>query len=275
MRIIALAVSLSLTSMSLLAAKVQERLKDATDVFNEIMATPDKGIPQDLLDKAHCVVIVPGLKTAALGIGGKYGRGFVSCREAGKWGAPAAVRVEGGSFGFQIGGSSTDVVMLVMNERGMNHLLDSKFTLGAGASVAAGPVGRSAAANTDAYMSAEILSWSRSKGAFAGIALEGATLRQDLDENAELYGKKLTNKEILTAHTAPPAAAHELLAALDKYSPHETGTAAREEKRSSESAADKTDKAVHKTKRKTKETVDKTEEKTKETSKETTKDKNY
>src|SRR5262249_9109127 len=139
--------------------------------------TPDKGIPQDLLDKAQCIVIITGMKKAAIGIGGEYGRGFATCRRhAGtSWGAPAAVRMEGGSVGFQLGASSTDVVMLVMNERGMNKLLDSKFTLGADAAVAAGPVGRAADAKTDAYMSAEILAWSRSKGLFAGIALSGAT----------------------------------------------------------------------------------------------------
>src|SRR5205807_8836425 len=138
---------------------------EAARTFNEIMATPDKGVPQDLLDKSHCTVIVPGVKSAAFVVGAKYGRGFAVCRKAGGgWGAPEAVRVEGGSFGFQIGGSSTDVVMLVMNERGMRRLLEDKFTLGGEATVAAGPVGRTTSANTDVQMSAEILSWSRAKG---------------------------------------------------------------------------------------------------------------
>jgi len=198
-------------------------MSDATKVFSEVMATPDKGIPQNLLEKAHCVVIVPGLKQAAFGIGGKFGRGFAECRRAGGgWGAPAAVRVEGGSFGFEIGASSTDVIMLIMNERGMRRLLEDKFTLGGEATVAAGPVGRSTAANTDLQMSAEILSWSRSKGLFAGIALQGATLRPDNDVNQELYGSKLTNKEILTGNQTAPAAAHGLTEALSSYSFHES-----------------------------------------------------
>jgi len=197
----------------------QERLTDATQIFTEIMATPDKGIPQDLLEKAHCVVIVPGMKQAALGIGGKFGRGYATCRSAaGGWGAPASIRVEGGSFGFQIGASSTDVVMLVMNERGMRRLMEDKVTLGAEATVAAGPVGRSTSANTDAQMSAEILSWSRSKGLFAGIALQGATLRPDQDVNRELYGTKLTSKDILMTGKKVPDAAQPLISALNRYS---------------------------------------------------------
>jgi lipid-binding SYLF domain-containing protein len=203
----------------LLAETAQERLKNATAVFTEIMATPEKGIPEELLGKAHCVVIVPGMKSGAIGIGGKYGRGYASCRtQSGGWGAPAAMRVEGGSFGFQIGGQSTDVLMLVMNDRGMQHLLKSKFTLGGDASIAAGPVGRETSANTDATMGAEILSWSRSRGVFAGVSLQGATLRNDDEGNNELYGKNLTSKEILTADVAPPADAQPLLAALNRYS---------------------------------------------------------
>ena len=198
------------------------RLADATKVFNEIMATPDKGIPQDLLRKAHCVVIVPGMKQAALGIGGKFGRGFAVCRHnRANWGGPAGIRVEGGSVGFQIGASNTDVVMLVMNDRGMSRLLEDKFTLGSEATVAAGPVGRQASASTNVQMSAEILSWSRSKGLFAGIALQGATLRPDNDVNKELYGAELTNKEILTRNswTAPKGVMGSLTNALNRYSP--------------------------------------------------------
>jgi lipid-binding SYLF domain-containing protein len=204
----------------LLAETAQERLKDATAVFNEIMATPDKGIPEELVGKAHCIVLIPGMKSGALVVGGKFGRGYATCRkESGRgWGAPAAVRVEGGSFGVQIGGQSTDVVLLVMNDRGMQHLLKSKFTLGADASVAAGPVGRATSADTDATMNAEILSWSRSRGVFAGVSLQGATLRNDDEGNNELYGKNLTSKEILTSDTAPPAEAQDLIAALDRHS---------------------------------------------------------
>ncbi|HEY1493488.1 MAG TPA: lipid-binding SYLF domain-containing protein [Candidatus Solibacter sp.] len=219
MRKFALALALSSSTMLLAADTAAERLSDADKVFTEIMSTPDKGIPQDLLEKAHCIVIVPGLKQAAFVVGGKFGRGYAVCRQkGGGWGAPAAVRVEGGSVGFQIGGSSTEVVMLVMNEQGMRRLLQDKFTLGGEATVAAGPVGRSTSANTDVQLSAEILSWSRSKGLFAGIALEGATLRPDLDVNQELYGAKLTNKEILTGDVKPPASARPLIAALSKYS---------------------------------------------------------
>jgi lipid-binding SYLF domain-containing protein len=203
--------------------KPAARLAEAAAVFSEVMATPDRGIPQDLLERAHCIVIVPSLKTAAFVVGGKYGKGYVSCRNrAGHgWSAPGTVRIEGGSVGFQIGGSTTDLIMLVMSERGADKLLSSKFTLGAEGSVAAGPVGRTATAQTDAQMHAEILSWSRSQGLFAGIALEGATLRQDLDDNATLYGKKLENRDIVTSGVAPPKAAARLLGLLNKYSARE------------------------------------------------------
>ncbi len=208
----------------MLAADVAERLKDSAALMAEIMATPDRSIPQEFLEKAHCIVVVPGLKKAAFGFGGKYGRGFISCRKANGpgWSAPGAVRMEGGSFGFQIGVSSTDVVLLVMNERGVDKLLTSKFTLGGDASVAGGPVGRSASAQTDAMMSAEILSWSRSRGAFAGISLEGATLRNDLDENAAMYGKKLNNRDVVRGNIATPAAASEFIGTLNKHSMKES-----------------------------------------------------
>jgi lipid-binding SYLF domain-containing protein len=220
MRKIALVLSICSSAFLVHAADTpQERLKDSTQIFSEIMDTPDKGIPQDLLEKAHCVVIVPGLKQAAFGIGGKFGRGYAVCRrDGGGWGAPASIRVEGGSFGFQIGASSTDVIMLVMNEKGMRRLMQDKVTLGAEATVAAGPVGRSTAANTDAQMSAEILSWSRSKGLFAGIALQGATLRPDQDVNRELYGTKLTSTDILMTARKAPEEARPLIQALNRYS---------------------------------------------------------
>src|SRR5215469_15329084 len=186
-----------------------KRLQAATQAFKEVMDVPDKSIPQDLLNKSHCIVIIPGLKTGAFIVGGKYGKGFVSCRKKDGvgWTAPASVRVEGGSFGFQIGGTSTDLFMLVMNDSGMNRLLSTKFTLGGDASAAAGPVGRETQAQTDAAMTAEILTWSRAKGLFAGISLQGATLRQDDDWDRELYGGSVTNREILTKGVAAPAAA--------------------------------------------------------------------
>jgi lipid-binding SYLF domain-containing protein len=200
-----------------------KRLNEASNVLTEIMSTPDKGIPQDLLSNAHCIVIVPSLKTAAFVVGGKYGKGYLSCRKHGAagWSAPGTVRIEGGSVGFQIGGSETDVIMLVMNQGGRDKLLQSKFTLGGEGSVAAGPVGRTATAQTDAQMHAEILSWSRSQGLFAGIALEGATLRSDEGDNAELYGRKLNNRQIVTTSIHTPRAAARLIALLNKYSAHE------------------------------------------------------
>ena len=200
-----------------------QRLAEAAAVLSEIMTAPDRGIPQDLLRGAHCIVIVPGVKTAAFIVGGTYGKGYVSCRAASGagWSAPGTVRIEGGSVGFQIGGSSTDLIMLVMSERGADKLLASQFTLGAEGSVAAGPVGRTATAQTDAQMRADILSWSRSQGLFAGVALEGATLRQDLDDNATLYGKRLENRDIVAGGAPPPAAAANLLALLNRYSARE------------------------------------------------------
>src|SRR6202795_942106 len=200
-----------------------QRLEAAAVVFSEVMGAPDKGIPQELLEHAHCIVIVPDLKTGAFIVGGKYGKGYLSCRSkvGPGWSAPGTVRIEGGSVGFQIGGSSTDLIMLVMNERGADKLLSSKFTLGAEGSVAAGPVGRTATAQTDAQMHAEILSWSRSQGLFAGIALEGATLRQDLDDNAALYGKRLDNREIVTKGIRAPKSADKLMGLLNRYSRHE------------------------------------------------------
>ena len=218
-----LSVSVALAPVLAADDEPAKRLDEATAVFSEIMATPDKGIPQELLEKAHCVVIVPDLKTGAFIVGGKYGKGYVSCRNksGAGWSAPGTVRIEGGSVGFQIGGSSTDLIMLVMSERGSDKLLESKFTLGAEGSVAAGPVGRTATAQTDAQLHADILSWSRSQGLFAGLALEGATLRQDLDDNATLYGKKLENRDIVTTGVRAPKAAAKLIALLNRYSTRE------------------------------------------------------
>jgi lipid-binding SYLF domain-containing protein len=215
-----LVAALALTPLMAKVSEPVQRLDEATAVFSEIMSAPDKGIPQDLLENAHCIVIVPDLKTAAFVFGAKYGKGYLFSRnkKGPGWSAPATVRIEGGSVGFQIGGSSTDLIMLVMNARGAEKLLESKFTLGAEGSVAAGPVGRTATAQTDAQMHADILSWSRSQGLFAGVALEGATLRQDLDDNATLYGKKLENRDIVTKGVRAPKAASKLIALLNKYS---------------------------------------------------------
>jgi SH3 domain-containing YSC84-like protein 1 len=200
---------------------VSGRLKAADRVMKEIMATPDKAIPEDLLQSSQCVVIVPGMKKAAFIFGAKYGKGFLLCRQASGtgWSAPAGIMVEGGSFGFQIGGSETDVVMLVMNSGGMDKLLSSKFTLGADASIAAGPVGRTAAAKTDIQLHAEILSYSRSRGLFAGIALTGATLRPDEGTNEKLYGSQITNREIVTGtQTRKSAAGSKLTATMNRFS---------------------------------------------------------
>jgi SH3 domain-containing YSC84-like protein 1 len=209
------------TGMLFAGENASSRLKAADRVMREIMAIPAKAIPQELLQSSHCVVIVPGMKKAAFIIGAKYGKGFMLCRkESGTgWSAPAAIMVEGGSFGFQIGGSETDVVMLVMNSGGRDKLLSSKFTLGADASVAAGPVGRTASADTDVQLHAEILSYSRARGLFAGIALDGATLRPDEGTNKELYGSEVTNKEIVTGtKTRKSAAGNKLTATMNRFS---------------------------------------------------------
>jgi lipid-binding SYLF domain-containing protein len=200
--------------------KVDDRLDASADALAEMMRASDNGIPQDLIDKARCVVVIPGMKKAGFIFGAEYGRGFAVCRRHGGsgWSAPAAMRSEGGSFGFQIGASDTDVVLLVMNDGGMKHLLSDKFTLGGDASVAAGPIGRSVTAQTDAELQAEMLSYSRSHGLFAGISLTGATLRPDGDTNRQLYGHDTTNREILTGHFKTPAAARKFEAALNRES---------------------------------------------------------
>jgi lipid-binding SYLF domain-containing protein len=202
------------------SADTTRRLEESGNVFSEIMDVADKAIPQKLLDKGECLVIVPGLKKGAFIFGGKYGRGFATCRHksGAGWSAPAAVRVEGGSFGFQIGGSETDVVMLVLNQRGVERLMRSKFTIGGDAAVAAGPVGRNITAETDAMLSAEILTWSRSRGVFAGVALQGATLRPDKDVNRELYGQPWGTKEVVTSGLTPPTAAQAFMKLLNRYS---------------------------------------------------------
>jgi lipid-binding SYLF domain-containing protein len=197
-------------------AKVEDRLDASAETLKDMMRAGDRGIPHDLLDKAHCVVVVPGMKKAGFIFGAKYGRGFAVCQHDGNWGAPAGMIVEGGSVGFQIGLSETDVILLVMNDGGMRHLLSDKFTLGGDATAAAGPIGRDVSAETDAMMNAEMLSYSRASGLFAGISLEGATLRPDGDTNRELYGRDSTNREILTGDFKAPAVAERFERALSR-----------------------------------------------------------
>jgi lipid-binding SYLF domain-containing protein len=215
-----------LTSIAGFAANDErevDRVKDAGVVLKEILNIPDD-IPQDLLDKAECVIILPSVKKGAFGIGGSYGRGVMLCRSGehykGRWGAPALYALEGVSIGFQLGGQATDFVLLVMNPRGAESLLHSKVKLGADASAAAGPKGRTAEGATDVVMQAEILSYSRNKGLFAGVSLEGSTLRSDGSANEKLYGRKLTAKDIIRGgKVGIPASAHELVGLLDKKSP--------------------------------------------------------
>lgn len=188
------------------------RMRASADVIHEIMSAPDA--PSDLFAKARCVVVIPGVKKGAFVFGGEYGRGYAVCRHGGVWGGPAAMKIGGGSFGAQIGVESTDIILFVMNDHAMGRLEKDKFTLGADASVAAGPVGRRAAADTDASMHAEILAYSRSRGAFAGIALDGAVLSRDDSEDRRLYGRDVTNGEILRGQVRPPEAASVLRASL-------------------------------------------------------------
>jgi len=201
--------------------KVNDRLDASADTLTDMMGASDKGIPHDLLDKAKCVVVIPGMKKAGFIFGAELGRGFAVCRRQGGvgWSAPAAMRVEGGSVGFQIGASESDVVLLVMNDGGMKHLLSDKFTIGADASGAAGPIGRDVSARTDAMLNAEMLSYSRSRGLFAGISLQGATLRPDGGTNRELYSRDASNREILTGEFETPAVARKFERALHRESP--------------------------------------------------------
>ena len=211
-----------LSTGPLLADKeTDERLANAAKAFTEIMSAPDKGIPGEVLNKAECVIVVPGMKKGGFIVGGSFGRGAISCRGKGKmgWDAPAMVELGGGSVGFQIGAEATDVVMLVLNREGIDSLLKSKFTLGGEASVAGGPVGRSSTAETDAAMKAKILSYSRSRGAFAGVSLTGTTLHTDEDANKAVYGKPAEAADILHEKTPVPAAAKPLVSVLSKYSP--------------------------------------------------------
>jgi lipid-binding SYLF domain-containing protein len=205
------------------ANKEQKRLENSGVVMQEIMNTPEN-IPREVLEKAECVIVFPSVLKAAFLVGGSYGRGAMVCRTGkefkGPWGAPAMFALEGGSIGFQIGGQATDLVLLIMNERGASSILSSKVKLGADASVAAGPVGRDASADTDAYLRSEVLSYSRSRGLFAGVSLEGSTLRPDDDATAAVYRRKLTAREIVISGEATiPASGRHLVAVLQKYAP--------------------------------------------------------
>ena len=213
---------LLVSSAALAADRSDEvkRLQRSTDVLQEIMKAPDKGIPQDLLDKAACIVVVPGLKKGGIGVGGKYGKGEVMCRKSDKsWSAPLFITIEGGSVGLQLGFTSIDLVMLVMNKKGMDKLIADKFTIGADASAAAGPVGRQTSASTNVRMDAEILTYSRAKGLFAGISLDGATLRPDKDDNREFYGKDFDPQKVINGDVPMPPEARPLASALSWQSP--------------------------------------------------------
>ncbi len=209
-------------AVSALAAEnnAAERLQAATADLNAMASASDKGVPRDLLNKATCVVVIPNLKKGGFIVGGEYGKGFFSCRKSSGsgWSAPGSLRISGGKFGLLVGGAETDVLMLVMNENGMQHLLSSKFQVGGEASAAAGPVGRDSSAMTDAEMHAEILTYSRSRGVFGGLDLGGAAVTEDKDSNRELYGSAITNKEILNGSPSVPAAAETFIHTLDELS---------------------------------------------------------
>ena len=210
---------LAFTLPAMAAESDAQRLTNSGDVLNEIMAAGDKAVPSNLFHKAYCVVVIPNMKKGGFIVTAKYGRGFATCRnpDGTGWTAPAAMRIEGGGFGLQAGGEGADIVMLVMSDKGMKGILASKFTLGGEGSVAAGPVGRDATAQTDASMHADILSWSRSRGVFGGLSLQGGTLRADDDANKALYGQKESNSDILTGKVKPTSDATAFLDTVTKY----------------------------------------------------------
>jgi len=212
-----------------------ERLQKSADVLKEIMAAPDKSIPEEVLDDAKCIVVVPHLIKAGFIVGGKHGRGVASCRTDSGWSAPAFISVGGGSWGLQIGAEGVDLVMLVMNDKGLQHLLSSKFQLSGEGSAAAGPVGRHASAGTDWKMNAELLTYSRSKGAFAGLTLEGAVIEQDSDSTEAIYGKDIGFRKVLTGNVTPPAPAAPFMSAVKmaghKAAAHEAKEQAQDEKK--------------------------------------------
>ncbi len=197
---------------------INKRIEASANVLNEIMATPDKAIPDKVMNDAVCVAVVPSMIKIALGFGGSHGKGVATCRTGHGWSAPAPITITGGSWGLQLGGQAVDLVMIVTNDQGMQHLLSSKFKIGADASAAAGPVGRDAAADTDWKMKAEVLTYSRARGVFAGIDLNGSAVTQDKDETRILYGKMVPFETILKGDIAPPAGAAPFLAAVRKYS---------------------------------------------------------
>ncbi|HEX4230037.1 MAG TPA: lipid-binding SYLF domain-containing protein [Bryobacteraceae bacterium] len=221
MKGILIGVLLTTFAASLLAAdenqQENQRLTSAADVLQQIQSNPDRGIPPDLLHRAYCVVVIPNMKKAGFIFSGKYGRGYASCRTDGHWSAPAAMRIEGGGFGLQAGASDTDVIMLVMTRKGMDSILSSKFTLGAQASVAAGPVGTAATAQTDANLNVDILTYSRTRGAFAGISLQGATLRPDEDADKALYGHQVNSRNVLTGNVQNPVRPDPFTRELTRY----------------------------------------------------------
>jgi len=217
-------VVLILTSMSWAAdndkdqSDIQKRIVKSAEVLNEIMATPDKAIPDKIMDNSKCIAVVPSVIKVAFVFGGQRGKGVVTCRTTKGWSAPAPITITGGSWGLQLGGQATDLVMVVTNDQGMQHLLASKFKLGGDASAAAGPVGRDTAADTDISMRAEVLTYSRARGVFAGIDLTGSVVNQDKDETALLYGKPIPFADVLSGKVAPPAGSEPFLAAVKKYS---------------------------------------------------------
>lgn len=198
-------------------SKATDRVQAAADVLNEIEGAPDSGIPQEILGSAECVAVVPSMLKGGFIVGAKYGRGLASCRTPKGWSAPAFFAVQGGSFGFQIGGQAVDLVMLIMNKDGMQHLLSSQFALGADASVAAGPVGRHAEGNTDWKMRAQVLTYSRARGVFAGVSLNGAVVKQDKNSTRDFYGHFVTSKAALTGEVDAPPAATPFLTTLAKW----------------------------------------------------------
>jgi SH3 domain-containing YSC84-like protein 1 len=215
-----LALIITLGSLSFAAdeeTKASERMQAAAEVLTDIQGAPDKGIPQEVLGSAECVAVVPSMLKGGFIVGAKYGRGLASCRTEKGWSAPAFFIVAGGSFGFQIGGQAVDLVMLIMNKDGMRHLLSSEFALGADASVAAGPVGRHAEGNTDWKMRAEVLTYSRTRGLFAGVSLNGAAIKQDKDSTREFYGRMVPFKTALTGEIDPPAGSNAFLTALAQW----------------------------------------------------------
>jgi SH3 domain-containing YSC84-like protein 1 len=198
-------------------SKASDRVQAAADVLNEIQSAPDSGVPNEILSRADCVAVVPSMLKGGFVVGGKYGRGLASCRTPKGWSAPAFFTVKGGSFGFQIGGQAIDLIMLIMNNEGMQRLLSSQFALGADASVAAGPVGRHAEGNTDWKMRSQVLTYSRARGVFAGVSLNGAVVKQDKDSTRDFYGHMVTFKAALTGEVDPPAAANPFLSTLAKW----------------------------------------------------------